>query len=189
MNQKNNIFVPQSSQNQSALLFQAITVNNLSLLTQIESLLESYYGPIKQKTQVFRFDKLSQYYKKEMGETLYKCFYVFEKPVSLEKFYRYKIESQSIEKMFSLKGKRNANIDPGSLTLYQLSLLTTKAFSHRTYLSEGIYAEVTLIAKADKYCDLPWTYPDYKTPEALDYFSQAKKYLKKHLKSSIIETS
>lgn len=161
-----------------ALLFQAITSNDASLLPKIEQILQKYYGPVLQKGEIFRFDEISQYYEDEMGKELYKCFYIFENPVSLEHFYRYKIESQSIEKLFTLENRRKVNIDPGSLTLYQLSLLTTKAFSHRTYLAEGIYAECTLLAEGKNYKALQWTYPDYQTAEALKFFAQAKRYLK-----------
>ncbi|MFA6619202.1 MAG: DUF4416 family protein [Candidatus Neomarinimicrobiota bacterium] len=161
-----------------ALLFQAITSNDASLFTKMEQILQKYYGPISQKGEIFRFDEISRYYQDEMGDELYKCFYIFEKPVSLEHFYRYKIESQSIEKLFFRENKRSVNIDPGSLTLYQLSLLTTKAFSHRTYLAEGIYAECTLLADGKNYKALQWTYPDYQSPEALEFFADAKRYLK-----------
>ena len=161
-----------------ALLFQAITTNDPALFKDLEKLLTRFYGKIKLEFGPFEFTSFSQYYREEMGERLLKKFYIFKKPVSLENFYRYKLESQAIENKYLKDGKRSVNIDPGSLTLYQLSLLTTKAFSHRTYLAEGIYAECTLIAKGSDYFDLPWTYPDYKTPEALAFFKEAKKYLK-----------
>lgn len=162
----------------TALLFQAVTAKSLSLFPEIEQILEKYYGQIQQKGKIFRFDEISHYYQDEMGPELYKCFYIFKKPVSLEHFYRFKIESQSIEKLFTNNCNRSVNIDPGSLTLYQLSLLTTKAFSHRTYLADGIYAECTLLADGKNYKALHWTYPDYKTPEALKFFKEAKVYLK-----------
>lgn len=160
------------------LLFQAVTVNDPLLFDDLEKLLSRFYGKIEKEFGPFEFSSFSQYYREEMGEKLFKKFYIFQKSVSLENFYRFKLESQAMENKYSIDGKRNINIDPGSLTLYQLSLLTTKAFSHRTYLAEGIYAECTLIAKGSGYTALPWTYPDYKTPEALAFFKEAKKHLK-----------
>ena len=161
-----------------ALLFQAVTVNAAILFNKIEKLLIRFYGDIQSSYGPFDFSLFSQYYKNEMGEKLYKKFYIFNRLVTLENFYRFKLESIAIESDYMSDGKRNINIDPGSLTLYQLSLLTTKAFSHRTYLAEGIYAECTLIAEKDEYRALDWTYPDYKTEEALIFFKNAKKYLK-----------
>ncbi len=163
---------------QDALLFQALTVSDHKYYSRIESLFKRYYGNIQSCFGPFKFNLISDYYLDEMGPELLKMFYIFKTPVSLENFYRFKLESQSIENKFLIDGKRTVNIDPGSLTLYQLSLLTTKAFSHRTYLAEGIYAECTLLAKGSKYQALDWTYPDYKTTEVLTFFEDAKKYLK-----------
>ena len=164
--------------NKNALLFQAVTVNDPYLFQQVEDLFKKYYGKIKIKNGPYDFSSISQYYREEMGEMLYKKFYIFSVPVTLENFYRFKLESQAMENLFRNNDHRNVNIDPGSLTLYQLSLLTTKAFSHRTYLAEGIYAECTLIAEGSRYKALPWTYPDYKTENALQFFADAKAYLK-----------
>ncbi len=161
-----------------ALLFQAITTNDPCLFDDLEKLLSRFYGQIELEFGPFEFSTFSQYYREEMGERLLKKFYVFSLPVSLENFYRFKLESQTIENKYLKDGNRSVNIDPGSLTLYQLSLLTTKAFSHRTYLAEGIYAECTLIAEKDEYKALEWTYPDYKTVDALKFFKTAKKYFK-----------
>lgn len=162
----------------TVLLFQAVTVNDVALFNTVEKLFSRFYGDIEMSFGFYDFSSFSQYYKDEMGEGLKKKFYVFKHMVSLENFYRFKHESQSIEEMFKIDGKRQVNIDPGYLALYQLSLLTTKAFSHRSYLAEGIYAECTLIAEGNHYKALPWTYPDYKTPEALDFFAKAKANLK-----------
>jgi hypothetical protein len=163
---------------QKVLLLQAVTVNDIELFKDIEKLFVKYYGEILSKFGPFDFNKLSDYYNTEMGKGLLKSIYIFSRPVSQEYFYRFKLESQSIENINRVDNKRNVNIDPGFLALYQLSLLSTKPFSHRTYLAEGIYAECTLIAEGANYIPLPWTYPDYKTPEALAFFGQAKKYLK-----------
>ena len=40
--------------------------------------------------------------------------------------------------------KRPVNIDPGYINESRLILASTKDFSHRIYLRDGIYAEVTL---------------------------------------------
>ena len=163
---------------QDVLLFQAVTVNDPKLFSIIEALLIKLYGKIEMDYGMFDFSSFSQYYREEMGKKLYKKFYIFSSPVSLENFYRFKLESNSMERIHKQHDKRSVNIDPGYLALYQLSLLTTKAFSHRTYLAEGIYAECTLIAEKEQYKPLKWTYPDYQTPEALGFFAKGKTYLK-----------
>ena len=162
----------------NVLLFQAVTVNDPDLFPKVEALFKRFYGKIEMEFGPFDFSSFSQYYQEEMGEDLLKKFYIFSSSVSLENYYRFKLESQSMENLFKNDYKRCVNIDPGYLALYQVSLLTTKAFSHRSYLAEGIYAECTLIAEGNRFKDLPWTYPDYKTPEALQFFAEGKKYLK-----------
>lgn len=41
--------------------------------------------------------------------------------------------------------KRKVNLDPGYLEPSKLVLASTKNFSHRIYLNQGIYGEVTLL--------------------------------------------
>lgn len=161
-----------------ALLFQAVMVNDVDMFVDIESLLQRYYGKIYSQSNCFQFDKVSSYYQSEMGDMLWKKFYIFAPCISLEHVHRYKLESQFIESRYAKQGKRCLNLDPGYLTLYQFSLLTTKPFSHRSYLADGIYSECTLIAKGNSYVLLPWTYPDYQTPDAMKFFKEAKTYLK-----------
>lgn len=161
-----------------ALLFQAATVNDPELFDPLERLLVRDHGKLLMQRGPFLFDDFSEYYVPEMGEGLQKKFYFFEVPISLEYVHRYKLESQIMESLFARNGKRRLNLDPGYLTLYQFSLLTTKPFSHRSYLGEGIYTECTLIARGNGFAPLAWTYPDYKTPDALSFFREAKKRLK-----------
>ena len=53
------------------------------------------------------------------------------------------------------------NIDPGYLLFERFVLATGKNYSHRIYIGEGIYADLTLIYQQGAYRPLPWTYPDY----------------------------
>lgn len=163
---------------QPALLFQALTVSDPHLFDEVEKLFIKRYGSIKSDMGPLRFDAFTNYYQAEMGKALWKKYYIFSQRITLEHLYRYKIDSQSLESRYLSSGKRRINCDPGYLTLYQLGLLSTKAYSHRIYLSEGIYAECTLIAHGSKYSPLPWTYPDYRTHEALAFFARAKTHLK-----------
>ncbi len=53
------------------------------------------------------------------------------------------------------------NIDPGYLSPAHLILATGKGYTHRPYLRDGIYADVTLVYRDGAFHSLPWTYPDY----------------------------
>jgi hypothetical protein len=73
------------------------------------------------------------------------------------------------------KIKRTLNLDPGYLSLAKVVLASTKDYSHRLYLGRGIYGEVTLFFKDKSYNPYPWTYPDYRTPEYINFFNQMRK--------------
>ena len=63
-----------------------------------------------------------------------------------------------MEGRFTEGGKRRLNIDPGYIAQAHLILATGKGFSHRPYLRDGIYADLTLIFQDGTFRSLPWTY-------------------------------
>ena len=77
---------------------------------------------------------------------------------------------------------RQVNLDPGYLDAAKLLLASTKDYSHRIYLSKGIYAEVTLYYQNGSYQPWPWTYPDYKTKEYAEFLQTARKTYLNQLK-------
>ena len=62
--------------------------------------------------------------------------------------------------------------------LERFILATGKNFTHRIYLRNGIYADLTLIYQKGAYRALPWTYPDYLEPELLHYLRVLRKKLR-----------
>ena len=52
-------------------------------------------------------------------------------------------------------------------------------------MGKGIYAEVTLIYKNQKFVALEWTYPDYREAIAFDFFQKAREILKEQLGKEI----
>ncbi|MBW1723631.1 MAG: DUF4416 family protein [Deltaproteobacteria bacterium] len=53
-------------------------------------------------------------------------------------------------------------------------LASTKNFSHRIYLKDGIWAELTLSYANGTFVTHPWTYPDYQTEFAYKFLRQAR---------------
>lgn len=122
------------------------------------------------------------YYNEEMGDGLVRQWYAFDKLVVPDVLVRLKNKTNKIEKRYcSENGGRNVNIDPGLLSLSNLILASTKGYAHRIYLDKGIYAEVTLIYRDNKFNPLRWTYPDYREGTALDFFTRARAVLKEKL--------
>ena len=79
---------------------------------------------------------------------------------------------------FSLGERRLANLDPGYVARERLVLATGKNFTHRIYLDQGIYGDLTLIFGRGNWQPLPWSFPDYaqgELPALLDLVRQ--KYL------------
>jgi len=118
------------------------------------------------------------YYNNEMGPGIRRQMAGFLNPVALETLPDIKLRTNQIEIGLSSKGKRRVNIDPGLLSPERFVLATGKNFTHRIYLRDGIYADLTLIYEKGGYRPLPWTYPDCRESEFLHYLQVLRKKLK-----------
>jgi len=145
------------------------------------NLLKDSFGEISYLSAQLPFD-YTNYYESEMGSGLKRVIIAFDKLVPRDFMSDAKIISNEIEDKFMTGDKRKINIDPGILTLENICLATTKPYSHRIYLSKGIWAEVTLIFKGEKYTGLEWTYPDYASAELGAVFMDIRNIYKRRLK-------
>jgi len=143
--------------------------------------LEKKFGYIQFETDEFEFLHTT-YYREEMGDNLKRKFFAFEKPVKREQLSEIKLWTNKLEEKHGEKVGdfvfRKVNLDPGILTPHNLILATTKDYSHRIYLKDGIFAEVTLICEKKKYRPLTWTYPDYYEPEVIEFFEKVREMIK-----------
>lgn len=103
----------------------------------------------------------TDYYAPEMGVKLVRRFLSMEKLIRPEALPDIKLATNVIEEESAREDHRFVNIDPGYLSQAHLILATGKGYTHRPYLRDGIYADLTLIYQGKKFCTLPWTYPDY----------------------------
>lgn len=158
-------------------------------LADIRKQLEVLYGQIDNISEVFNFSEISPYYDPEMGNGINKVIYSFEKPVERDFLVTVKINCDRIEKEFSLNGKRTVNLDPGLISLENFILSTGKNYSHRIYLGQGVYGEVTLMfGKKGEIKELPWTYRDYLYPPAKNFLLATRELYRKK-RESIIKNS
>lgn len=168
-------------------LFIGILASDTSLFRIAEEKLSSVFGAIDLKTDTegipFTF---TDYYTNEMGANLKRFFLSFEKPVKPDDISAIKIKTNELEEVIaretSTKVSRPVNLDPGYLTASKVILTTTKDYSHRIHIRDGIYAEITLQYRVTKGAEkgagfqpMTWTYPDYCTKEYLDFFNQMRK--------------
>ncbi len=117
------------------------------------------------------------YYEREMGRDLHRQVCSFLRLVPVESLPDIKLFSNQLEIQLSQNGKRRINIDPGLLTEERAVLATGKNYTHRIYLRNGIYADLTLIYHKGAYEKLPWTYPDYQEATLLHYFGALREKL------------
>lgn len=120
---------------------------------------------------------LFQYYSKEMGENLNRFFLLTTKSFPREFLLSTKLQSITWEKRWSENHKRKVNIDIGFLTLENFVLATTKNYSHRVYLGQNIFADLTYIFQKGEFHFLPWTYPDYRDDEKVKFFELGRMFL------------
>ncbi len=153
--------------------------SNEDLLTKIKISLEKTLRNKVDYTSPMMDFNYTDYYKKEMGSPLKRKFLSFEKPLDLERIYAIKIMTNALESKFAKCGKRMINIDPGYLDMAKLVLFSTKDYTHRIHLNDGIFAEVTLYYKDDTFNPWPWTYPDYKSKEYIAIFNHIRGLYKK----------
>jgi hypothetical protein len=116
----------------------------------------------------------TDYYKREFGESLIRRFVAFEKLISPENLPDVKIWTNALEMRFAAERQRRVNIDPGYLAKAHLILATGKGYTHRPYLREGIYADLTLIFRDKTFHSLPWTYPDYASGEVIGMLTRIR---------------
>ncbi|MDZ7375243.1 MAG: DUF4416 family protein [candidate division KSB1 bacterium] len=162
-------------------LFCAITFANRELYDEVKALLEGKFGPVDTLSAEYEFN-YTQYYAKEMGLNLKKRLIGFEQLIRPELLPEIKLQTNTIEQQFSIENKRRVNIDPGYLAEAKVVLATTKNFDHRIYLGKGIYGDVHLRYRRNKFIINEWTYPDYRDKIVIDFFARLrKKYLPKYL--------
>jgi len=122
---------------------------------------DQQYGPMDFLSEPLPFH-FTDYYEPEMGKDLWRRMASFEPLISPDQLPGVKLWTNALESRFlDERGKRKVNIDPGYLAAGQFILATGKDYSHRLYLREGIYGDLTLIFRKGAFTPLPWTYPDY----------------------------
>lgn len=131
-----------------------------SLAAAVMEQLVARFGDVDIVSQWMPFDQTS-YYESEMGKPLWRRMMAFESLVQQEDLSQIKLDTNQIETQFLAEGKRRVNIDPGYLLLERFVLATGKNFSHRIYIGNQIYADLTLIFRKGCFESLPWTFPDY----------------------------
>ena len=143
-------------------LFAACFHRMLVLFDQLKEELQNIFGPVDMESHVLDWE-YTDYYSKEMGTGLKRKFVFFKNLIAPETISEIKLKTIEFEKQYRNENSgRRINLDPGYLDSAKIVLVSTKDFSHRIYLNNGIYGEVTLIYSGKNYQILPFTYPDFR---------------------------
>lgn len=159
-----------------AKLIVGLLFREFSIQKQALTLLSERFGPVDFLTEPKSFN-YTAYYDKEMGPSLYRQTASFERLVGARLLADIKLFSNEIERRFAQENRRRVNIDPGFLTEERFALATGKNYTHRIYLRDGIFADLTLIYQKGSYNVLPWTYPDYREPDLLHFLGVLRQKL------------
>jgi hypothetical protein len=148
--------------------------------------LTSEFGSTDLKSDIWPFTQ-TDYYKDQIGDNILRQFLTIEKLIDPAELAEIKLKTNNLEQKLAAESgldlPRPVNLDPGIIEPSKLILATTKNYSHRIYIGEKIYAEVTLIFDKGTWSALPYTYPDYKQDCYHDFFSKVRQRLLEQLKS------
>lgn len=130
-------------------------------------------GTVERVSERFPFD-WSDYYSREMGAPLVRRFVVAADLVARDALAAVKEAADRIETELAVGGRRTVNVDPGLLTEENFILATGKNYSHRVYLRDGVFADLTLVYEKGAYRALPWTYPDYASDAVRAFLAEVR---------------
>ena len=156
------------------------------LMPEVELRLAGICGLVEQRSEAFPFDQ-TRYYDSEMGSPIQRVFFSFEELRSPLDLAGLKVKTNELEARFAAECTRVArpvNLDPGYVDLAKVALASTKDFTHRVIVSEGIYVEVTLYYQSGEWHGWPWTFPDFRTGRYNLFFSELRRRYRAQLKKT-----
>jgi len=162
-----------------------ILAANEDALSKAAGALENKFGTIDLRSDVWPFTQ-TEYYRDETGENILRQFVTIDKLIDPGRLADIKHRANKLEKQLagdlSLDLPRPVNLDPGIIEPSKLVLATTKNYSHRIYIGNKMYAEVTLIYDKGSWKHFDYTYPDYRQKNYHEFFSKVRSRLVEQLR-------
>jgi len=164
------------------LVCSVLTSDHDALWPHYGSALETRFGPVEMATPATPFT-FTGYYDAEMGGPLSRRMLVFANLLPQGELRAAKLFTNGLERALArADDTRRVNFDPGLVTNERLVLATGKNFSHRIYLGDGIFGDLTLVFQAGSWQTLPWTFPDYASPEMLALLTDFRRRYRRDLR-------
>jgi hypothetical protein len=142
-------------------LLAGVLTGRLELLEPAALALTEAFGPIDYRSRPVPFD-VTNYYEAEMGPNIQRVFFSFENLILPDQLPSVKLKTDAIEERFAENGKRKVNIDPGYMDYHKVVLASNKYGSQKVYLSEGVWADITLHYTKGRFLPHDWSFPDFK---------------------------
>ncbi len=161
-------------QPQPVKFFAGITFSPETDVPTVLNALQKILGEIDVQTEKVDFS-FTRYYEREMGPGLKKFWVGFAALRDPGDLALIKRKTNAIEADFMENNRRRVNIDPGYIEKAKMILASTKNFSHRIYLGRSIYGDLQYRYRQGTFTFLEWTYPDYQSKTALDFFMTLRK--------------
>ena len=167
-------------------LIVGILAANYHCLHTAADALSDKLGKVDFTSEVWPFDK-TDYYRDQTGPRILRQFVSIKRLIDPGKLAKVKHQTNKLEQKLAAKLglplTRPVNLDPGIIAPSKLILATTKNYSHRIYIGQKMYAEVTLIFDKGRWRPQAYTYPDYKQQCYFDFFEIDTTRLLEQLKS------
>ncbi len=143
------------------------------------------FGATDMISEVYPFTQTG-YYKDEAGANILRQFLSFEKLIDPGRLASIKIKSNKLEeKLAKIAGvdfPRPINLDPGMIEPSKLILASTKNFSHRIYIGDNMYAELTLSYCKGVWNSFSYTFPDFKEDRYHKFLNSVRERLVEQLR-------
>jgi hypothetical protein len=167
------------------LIIGILAADSIALSAAVKAVKEKF-GKIDHTSQVWPFTQ-TKYYEDELGSDVLRQFVTIEKLIDPGDLAEIKHKTNDMEaqlaKQLDLDLPRPVNLDPGIIEPSKLILASTKNFSHRIYIGNRIYAELTLSYNKGKWEGFSYTFPDYKEDRYYDFFSMVRSGLVEQLRN------
>ncbi len=167
------------------LIIGILAADETSLAAAIKAI-NKPFGVIDLASDVWPFTQ-TDYYKDELGPNALRQFVSIEKLIDPGKLAQIKHDTNSLEQQLAdslkLPLPRPVNLDPGFIEPSKLILASTKNFSHRIYIGNKMFAEVTLMYEKGHWRHFEYTFPDYRQSCYHDFLSKVRTRLMEQLKT------
>jgi hypothetical protein len=161
------------------LIVGILAADKICLQAAVDSI-ATEYGEYDLISEAFDFNQ-TDYYKDEAGENILRQFVSFTELIDPGKLASIKHRTNKIEEELAKKLDtplpRPVNLDPGILERSKLVLASTKNFSHRIYIGDSMYAELTLSFCKGKWESFQYTFPDFREDRYHGFLSKVREKL------------